>query len=168
MDEQQRQLVEEGLRDIKENTRLVIDRLGPLSGLDFGLNRDSVAWVDGFIERQRERPEFDPENIDGLVNVIGSFLGECIVSATGGRWECSEEHGWGVRLGEEGIVFPFVKVRKQFTNGIAGGDSILSFYNITVTYLATGRLRRRSAETSRTDQAASQRDDPAQDDGQVS
>ena len=40
---------------IRANGRLVIDRFSTLSGLDtrFGYNRDSLKWVDGFIERQR-------------------------------------------------------------------------------------------------------------------
>ena len=47
------------LHQVQSNVDLVISQLGPLSGIDFGLNRESVAWIDGFIERQRSRPDFD-------------------------------------------------------------------------------------------------------------
>src|SRR4051794_35451506 len=75
---------------IKENVRLVIEQLGPVSGLDFGLNRHSIEWVEGFIERQRTRADFDRDCVDGLVNTLGSFLGECIATESGGSWQWSE------------------------------------------------------------------------------
>jgi len=61
---------------IRANAELVIKQLGPLSGLAFGYNADSVVWVDGFIEQQRSRSDIDNDQVDGLVNVLGSFLGE--------------------------------------------------------------------------------------------
>lgn len=67
---------------IAANVQLAIENLGPLSEIDFGLNRASIRWVEGFVERQR--PGFGADQIDGLVAVIGSFLGECVVVATGG------------------------------------------------------------------------------------
>jgi hypothetical protein len=36
---------------IKANAELVLKQLGPLSGIDFGYNAQSVAWVDGFMEK---------------------------------------------------------------------------------------------------------------------
>jgi hypothetical protein len=38
-------------------------------------------------------------------------------------------------------VYPFNKVTKQFELGIAGGESILSFYSVAVSYIALGALR---------------------------
>jgi hypothetical protein len=48
---------EEDLRKIQDNVSLAIEQLGPLSDVDFGLNQKSVEWVEGFIERQRSRPD---------------------------------------------------------------------------------------------------------------
>ena len=61
---------------IKANAEFVVSQLGPLSGLAFGYNVESVAWVDGFIEKQRSNPDLDQDAIDGLVSTLGSFLGE--------------------------------------------------------------------------------------------
>jgi hypothetical protein len=133
--------MEEELGAIRANVQLAIERLGPLSGLDFGLNRESIVWIEGFIERQRARPDFDPEHVDGLVGVLGSFLGECLVVATGGSWQRSDDHGtWCVAFPSGSKAFPFAKVHKAFAGGLADGESIASFYDIAVNYVATGRL----------------------------
>ncbi|MEV4178680.1 hypothetical protein [Nonomuraea sp. NPDC049709] len=131
---------EQELRWIEENVSLAIEQLGPLSDVDFGLNRESVEWVEGFIERQRSRPDFDPERIDGLVGVLGSFLGASVAAATGGRWHRHDDE-WGVLLPEGSTAFPFVKVRKQFRDGAESGESIESFYRIAVDFIATGKMR---------------------------
>src|SRR5215213_7965053 len=100
---------------VRSNAQLVMRELGPLSGIDFGLNRESVEWVEGFIERQRSRPDFDENSVDGLVNTLGSFLGECIAANTGGSWAWSDEQqALGVAFPAGGMAFPFAKVRKLF------------------------------------------------------
>lgn len=112
---------------IKANAELVIKQLGPLSGLEFGYNADSVGWVDGFIEQQRIRSDTDKNMIDGLVNVLGSFLGECIIRCFGGRWRNANGE-WCVSFDDENVVYPFNKVRKQFANGPE--DSIKRFFDV--------------------------------------
>jgi hypothetical protein len=124
---------------IKKNAELVIKQLGPLSGIEFGLNRASVEWVEGFIERQRAREDFDPD-AGNLDSVLGSFLGECIIANARGEWQSSDLYGWGIAFSGDDWAFPFAKVEKAFRNGVAGGDSILSFYDTTVDFLATGKL----------------------------
>jgi hypothetical protein len=110
---------------IKANAELVIKQLGPLSSLDFGFNAASIAWVDEFLERQRLRPDLDGNTIDGLVNTIGSFLGESIIRCYGGRWQNSSGE-WAVYFDGQNAVFPFGKVKKQLTNGPE--DSIKNFF----------------------------------------
>ncbi|MEO3876292.1 hypothetical protein ABGB18_46645 [Nonomuraea sp. B12E4] len=131
---------EEELRQIEANVRLVIDQLGPLSGMDFGLGRESVEWVEGFIERWRSAGA-GLEQIDGLVSTLGSYLGACVIAATGGRWDKSDDHGWGVLLPNGGTAFPFAKVRKQLRDGVAEGESIAGFYRVVVDFIATGKMR---------------------------
>jgi hypothetical protein len=115
---------------ILANARLVIDQLGPLSGLGarFGYNRESVEWVEAFIERQRVRPEFKAETQARMVQVLGSFLGECIIHTYGGEWR-EKDGDWGVFFDASNAAFPFSKVGKQFDNGMESGDSILSFFD---------------------------------------
>ncbi len=112
---------------IRANAELVIKQLGPLSSLEFGYNAESVAWVDGFIEQQRSRSDIDKNAINGLVNVLGSFLGECMIRCFGGTWQ-NVDGEWSVRFGDENEVYPFRKVRKQFDNGQE--DSIKRFFEV--------------------------------------
>jgi hypothetical protein len=103
----------DGRRAVAENVRLAIERLSPLSGIEFGLNRESVEWA---------------SKVAGLVGELGSFLGECVVASAGGSWQWSDEFGvWCVQLPGNTLVFPFAKVDKLFLNGLEGGDPILSF-----------------------------------------
>ena len=111
---------------IKANAEFVIKQLGPLSGFKFGLNAESVAWVDSFIEQQRIRLELDADAINGIINVLGSFLGECIIQCFGGAWD-NLIGEWFIKFDKDKAAFPFSKVRKQFANGKE--DSISSFFD---------------------------------------
>mgnify|MGYP001317816333 CR=1 FL=1 len=135
----------ETLSQIAHNVEFAIRELGALVDFPFGLNKESVAWVEGFVERQRESGNAEPGG--GLHSVIGSYLGEAIIAATGGCWDESE-HGIGVLFSNGSKCFPFAKVGKQFENGAEGGDSMLSFYNVAVDQVATGKLLDASKEQS--------------------
>jgi hypothetical protein len=119
------------LEKIRANAQLIVDKGGAVSGLGsrFGYNRESVAWVEGYIERCRNTPEFSRAGIPALVEVLGSYVGECVIYVYGGEWR---EHSdtWGVFFDDKNCVFPFTKVHKQFDNGIEGGDSILGFFEL--------------------------------------
>jgi hypothetical protein len=130
-----------GREAIELNIRLVIDQLGPMSGIDFGLNRESLEWVEGYIEQQRQRPDVDEAGAYTLRQIFGSFLGECILVATGGSWEWSAEFGkWCVRLpGNDNVAYPFAKMEKLWLSGVEGGDSIVAFYDGAL-LIAQGRL----------------------------
>ncbi|MGH9604143.1 MAG: hypothetical protein ACRD3N_00440, partial [Terracidiphilus sp.] len=110
-------LVEERIR---KKARLAVSKFRPISGLGerFGYNRASVEWVDGFIERGREGSKIE----SGLVQVLGSYLGECIIHVYGGSWR-EHEGNWGVFFDNSNAVFPFSKVQKQIESGRASGDS---------------------------------------------
>lgn len=125
---------------IRENTAVALRELKKVSGREFGLDRDSVAWVEDFIERQRKA--YADENARGaIVSVLGSYLGEAIVAATDGRWDSDEDGALGVRFACGDWCYPFNKVDKQFEQGLDGGESILSFYNVCVNMIAAGGLR---------------------------
>jgi hypothetical protein len=126
---------------IRGNSALVIEELGPISGIaDFGYGPESVAWVDGYIERQRQRMS-NPDAVSSLVSVLGSYLGEAIIAAAGGAWDVHERDEIGIRFPAGDWCFPFSKVAKQFASGVSeGGESILSFYNVSIGFIAGGRL----------------------------
>jgi hypothetical protein len=116
---------------IRANAELVIEKFRSLSELGerFGYNRESVAWVDGFIERQRSQSGFTIESAAMLVQVIGSYLGECVIHEYGGAWR-EDEGSWGVFFDDLNAVFPFRKVHKQFQGGNDSGESILGFFDL--------------------------------------
>lgn len=110
---------------IKYNAELVVQQMREISDVDFGYNTDSVAWLDGYIERQRNRADIEQETIRSLVSVFGSYLGECIIKCYGGKWE-NDDGQWRISFGDKGAAYPFNKVEKQFENGME--DSIRSFF----------------------------------------
>lgn len=114
---------------IRANAQMVIQQLGPGSELRdaFGYNRDSVQWVEGFIERQRIAGGFSHASVHTLVQVLGSFLGECVIHVYGGQWKTIDGRS-GVFFDDRNAIFPFAKVAKQFDNGVQGGDSIEDFF----------------------------------------
>lgn len=99
--------------------------MSQVCGFTFGYDLQSVAWLDGYIERQRARAEITAKVVDGLVNTLGSYLGECIIHSYGGYWENEEGH-WRVSFDDQNAAYPFAKVAKQFQNG--SEDSIRSFF----------------------------------------
>jgi hypothetical protein len=135
----------EELEGIRGNAALIMRDLSPLTGFEVGLDERSVEWVEGFLERQRER---GTEYAEAIVDVVGSYLGEAIIAAAGGVW-ARQADGWiGIRFSEKTWAFPFNKTRKQAQNGLAGGDSIASFYRINRDLVATGKLGQSSAPES--------------------
>jgi len=114
---------------IRANAEMVIQQLRPLSGIDFGYTRESVEWLEGYIERQRNSGEFDSVEVKNkLISVFGSYLGECIVHCYGGTWRQHEDGVWCVAFNDDNMVFPFAKVAKQMDNGLE--DGIVSFFTI--------------------------------------
>ena len=49
----------------------------------------------------------------------------------------------GVMFPPGDMAFPFAKIAKQFLDGLEAGESILSFYNIALNYVAAGKLSQR-------------------------
>jgi hypothetical protein len=119
---------QERLRRIRANADLAVEQLRAASGMeDFGFDAPSVKWVEGFIERQRGSDNATPDFIKNLSSVLGCYLGECIVRAYGGHWS-DDERGLCVEFDDGNAAFPLAKVRKQFANGVDGGDGIYDFY----------------------------------------
>ena len=116
---------------ILRNAQLVNDKIGLLSGMGagFGYNRESVAWIEGYIDRYRESSHASGEEVHQLTQVFGSWLGECVIHVYGGSWRAIEET-WGVFLNDKKAVFPFNFVAKQFDGGLANGDSLLSKFDM--------------------------------------
>lgn len=113
------------IEHICHNAQLVQRIARDQLNVDVGFDRDAVEWLDGYITRQHEQG--DPNNVDGLVSTLGSFLGECITQTYNGEW-FEDDHGWCVRFDEKNAVYPFSKVRKHLENGPE--DSALSLFEM--------------------------------------
>jgi hypothetical protein len=112
---------------IRANAEMVIQQLRPLSDIEFGYTRESVEWLEGYIERLRNSGQFESGDARSkLTSVFGSFLGECIVRCHGGTWQ-QYEGVWCVAFDDDNAAFPFAKVEKQIDNGL--DDGIASFFN---------------------------------------
>ena len=128
----------ERLETIHANAELVVRELAHASGTDFGYDRESVAWVEGFLERQRT--EF-PDTARGLVSVIGCYLGEAIIAAVpGAQWTADDNNALAILFATGDKAYPFNKVEKQIAEGLENGESIFSFYSMSVNYVAAGKL----------------------------
>jgi hypothetical protein len=109
-------------------------------GADLSYDRDSVAWIDAYIERNREH--FSEEEANKVANNLGAFVGECLRAAHGGTWVLHEQSGeWGVHLGGNlGTAFPAAKIYKQLRNGPE--DSVLSFFEVVGAIVKAGGIDR--------------------------
>ena len=114
---------------LKANAELAIRTSSPMFP-SFGYNRPSVEWLDGYIERQSARSDLDQATKDGLISVLGSYLGQVIIETIGGKWKETDGR-WGVFFSRDFTVFPFAKLEKHLANEYDGGDSILAFYDTT-------------------------------------
>lgn len=107
------------------NAELVISQFQELTDFEFTYNEASVEWLDGYINRKRERDDFTVESAERLADVFGSFLGQCLIEMYGGEWQ-QTENGWAVAYDDKNGDLPFNKILKQFKNGPE--DSIYSFF----------------------------------------
>lgn len=100
------------------------------SQLNLNYDLHSVKFIEEFIERQRNN--FDSEQRKGLINSIGSFVGQCIIINYGGHWQVDQDtQTMCITLDDKNKIFPFAKTAKQFENGLE--DSVYSFYTIIPT-----------------------------------
>jgi hypothetical protein len=98
------------LAKIQANAAIVVRIAGEQLGENIGYNEAGVRWLDGYIQRQHEGG--DPSNHAGLINPLGSYLGECVIQSFGGEW-AEVEGAWSVRFDDRNAVYPFAKVAKQ-------------------------------------------------------
>ncbi len=114
---------------IRENARTAVETFGSLSkrGAAFGYNRDTIAWVEEFLEEQRRKPHTSTADNERLLQLVGSYLGECLIRTYGGAWR-DDGNDWGIFFDELNAAFPFRKARKQFENGLEAGESILGLF----------------------------------------
>ncbi|MBT8486717.1 MAG: hypothetical protein KJO43_14145, partial [Phycisphaerae bacterium] len=80
-----------------------------------------------------------PEMLDPVVASMGSYVGETLRRAFGGRWVFSDEHGpYLTGLGgTESTVFPFVKTRQRLELGRR--HALAGYYESVLTTVSARR-----------------------------
>ena len=129
----------EQMKAITGNVRLIAEGFTGLTGESLPPGRAGVAFLDGFIERQRENG--NKANRVQLADMAGCYLGAALLAEAGGRWVQDPKHGLGVELAPRFVAYPFAKAAKQFANGRTAGDSVLSFFDVSVSLAADAQLR---------------------------
>jgi hypothetical protein len=120
---------------IQANAELAVQSARERLGVSLSFDRAGVDWLDGHLNRLRGH--LSPEAQAGVVNVMGSFLGECIVRSHGGEW--IEKGGeWLVQVKRTYTVSAnvFGKVEKQLAR--VEGESVLSLFDFAIEIAETG------------------------------
>jgi len=83
-----------------------------------------------------------PKNLEQMIMLFGSFLGEAFRQLYKGRWEWNDHFNtWGVTFplpnGNEETVFVFAKAEKRFVNGM---EDSLSFFAKVTDLKAKGKI----------------------------
>ena len=70
---------------IAANAHLVTEKMSGAAGFDLGYDEASLAWVSGFIDRQREGWLADG-SADKMRSILGSYAGAVVIARHGGSW----------------------------------------------------------------------------------
>lgn len=120
-------LSKDRLAEIEANARLVCRTAAEELDAEIGFDRAGVQWLDGFIQRQHNQGPGQSEN-GGLADVLGCYLGQCIIATYGGSWR-ETATGLGVSFDPKHVVaYPLAKVRKHLQAGAS--DSVLSMFDV--------------------------------------
>jgi hypothetical protein len=99
-----------------------LSMLRETADIPLGYDASTVTWLNGYIEQLRPRYR----DYSGITENIGALLGQIVIKRYGVIWQRDPQGAWGIAFGSHGMIYPFVKVYKQFINGHA--DSIEAFY----------------------------------------
>jgi len=115
-------MTDESIRCIRLNAALVLKEMVELHGVVLSYDENSVAWLDGHINRVREKLIFK-ETVH-LASIGGSFFGECIRRRYGGEWKLIGDK-WAVAFDSDQAVFPYTRVSRHLEGD---GESIVGLY----------------------------------------
>lgn len=110
------------IRKLSDGTKRAEPALRKHFDIHFDYSERSLAVLDDVISRCWSAP---PKNLDNMVAMFGSYLGETIRRQIGGQWGKDEAGYHLVNVGGvEQWIDPFSKVRKRFLNGIEDSLSV--------------------------------------------
>jgi hypothetical protein len=106
----------------KQYAQIHIDTTKQAFGVELDFDEKSIIELDNLI--QKAWPDQPPVQIDNVILLFGSFLGEAIIKTIGGQW-VETEQGWGIKIGDSTLMV-FTKIKKRLLNGME--DSISYYY----------------------------------------
>jgi len=107
---------EELARECAEASDNAVEWIRSMSGLDLDYSPPSLMGVDRVLDELV--PTIPDEDREATVVLLGSYLGEVMLRAGGGRWETGDVFtGPGLRGmgGKEITINPFARIRQSFT-----------------------------------------------------
>jgi len=104
--------------------KMHIDTTEKIFGVKLAFDKDSVLKLDELIKQAW--PDKPPQQIDQVIILFGSYLGEAIRLTLGGEW-AEREGQWFIKFGDADINV-FNKVHKRLLNGEE--DSLGYFYQM--------------------------------------
>ena len=91
--------------ELQEDAQLVIDVLSEKEEIQLDYSKDSISWLDTYIERHRD--ELDERDKSLLQEKFGAYLGESIRHNYGGRWVKGSGDRWMIVFDEDYQASPF-------------------------------------------------------------
>ncbi len=127
----------EAPKQFQRYAELHIDAARKNFKLELSYDISSIRKLDEMVEGIGK-----PKNLEQMIMVFGSFLGEAFRQLYKGRWEWNDRFKtWGVTFpipkGGEETAFVFAKVEKRFINGM---EDSLSFFAEVTDGKANGRI----------------------------
>jgi hypothetical protein len=118
------------LDEFKRGAQICIDTSRETFNVKLKLDEKSVKKLDKIIsDGWGGEP---PNQMDNMVMVFGSFLGEAMIATFNGRWVEDPDYGWGIEFQPKNqvkdVAMVFAKMEKRFRYGM--DDSISFFYDV--------------------------------------
>ena len=99
------------LKSIARNVEWVKNSFSEKLGVELNLDLESVEWIDGYINRNREKLKSDAVN--NLSSAFGSFLGETIIEVYCGEWSYNDGNLGIYFKDNNSWAFPFAKTQNN-------------------------------------------------------
>jgi hypothetical protein len=127
----------EAPQQFQRKAELHIDSAKKTFKIDLSYDLASINKLDEMVDGIGK-----PKNLEQMIMVFGSFLGETIRRLYGGRWQWDDRYKtWAVTFplatGGEDSAFVFAKVQKRFVNGT---EDSLSFFAHVIDGRVKGRI----------------------------
>lgn len=134
-------MVEENVLAILKSHTEAVDQFLQHNGVVNDYGRQALEWLEGYVARRHDQMTQDERN--RLIEMIGAFLGECLIRANGGEWigfvyEGRKQLAVSLDKDFEFKAMPFNKVAKYFDDP-SGGDSFASLFAVTPAMLKMQR-----------------------------